>query len=214
MTQREIGALVERGLHSKGYLRQANEDPLMLNLYLNKSMDEILDTILEGLRTGSFEDSTIRIEDTRRLKGVTTLTKVVPNTSFLSGDRYSFSGVTDYRDWIKFRVGVTSEYSSGIVYTKVRIVDEEEVDDLMLDTYKTTSYDSPIATIVGSEIRVYTNGFTLSTGELMYLKKITKFDIVTNALVEYDAPPRIVNAVVDRTVELILKDSRFISRAS
>ena len=212
MTQREIGALVERGLHSKGYLRQANEDVDIINLYLNKSINEVYDSILEGLRNGNFEDSSIRIEDTRRLKDIATLTKVSPNTSFLSGERYDFSGVTEYRDWIKFTTNVTSIYNASPVATKVRIVDEESVDILNLDTYHKTDYDSPLGTIVGDEVRVYTDSFTLGDGELMYLKKATKFDLVGQALVEYDAPIRIVNEVIDRTVLSILKDSRFISR--
>ena len=207
MKQKEVRALVERGLHTEGFKRYANITADIINLYLNKSTDEVYDAILEGLRKGSFDDNLVRMEDTRLLKEIVSLSKVTPNNTFLEGEYYLLSDATDYRDAISFRVNVTSDYLANPAYTKVRIYDDERIDDLLNDSYHATSYDSPLARIIGDQIRVYTNDdFTIDGGSLLFMKQAVEFDVETNAEDEYPTSTRIVNAIIDRTIAEILKN--------
>lgn len=214
MTQNEIRVLVERGLHTQGFRRYANLDVKILNLYLNKSMNEYLDSVLMYLRGGvGFEDSTVSITDLEDLKGTNPLAKVAP-TTFLSGESYLIAAKTGdvYRDWVKFTTEITSDYYTSAQYIKVRIVDGEFVDDLFQDGYHTTSYKSPIGIIEGGEVKVYKNDdFTLGDGSLTYLKVPTAFDVVTKATDTYPLNNRIVNTVIDLTVRAMLVDRQIIA---
>lgn len=213
MTQKEIQVLVERGLHTKGYLRVGNIDSQILDLYLNQSINKILDSILEGLRNGNFEDSIIRMEDTIPFKTIAPMSKLSPNTVFTDGEVYTLSGnsITDYRDWIKFRVDVTSEYASSAKSRKIRIYDEEVSDELLEDTFHKTTYKSPVGFMYSRQIRVYTNSdYTLGVGELVYLKKPVEFNVGTDGDVEYEVSSRVINAVIAETVAVMLKDSKLL----
>jgi len=213
MLQKEIRVLVERGLHTQGFLRYGNLDPQLLNLYLNKSINEYLDSMLVGLREGDFEDSTILITDLEKLKGIVTLSKE-STSAFSDSESYVIAAKSGdiYREWLKFKVQVTSKYLKTPTYKKIRIVDEEYVDDLLDDTYHKTSYESPLATIIDGRVRVYKNSdFTVGDGELIYLKEPVKFNVIVDADVEYNLPSRIVNAVIERTVQAMRQDDNIIA---
>jgi fructose-1,6-bisphosphatase len=208
MKQKEIRVLVERGLHTEGYRRFSNIDPPIINLYLKKNLNRYLDSLLKNLRKEGFEDSTTAITDTAQLKSVVSIPVDSPN-QFSEGQSYTIAAKSGevYRDWIRFTVSVTSEYLASAETKKVRILDDEFVTDLLKDTYHKTRYESPLGTIIGNSIRVYTNSdFSVGSGELVYIRKFDEFDVVGSAEDEYPLPDRILNDVIDMTVLEIKKD--------
>ena len=135
-------------------------------------------------------------------------------SSFSEGETFSLSdnSITDYRDYIRLKVSITSPYYSSPKMVKVRIYDAERIDDLLEDTYHKPTYKSPVGTLYDDEIWVYTgDGITsIGNGELVYINNPVEFDLVNNGSDEYEATNRVVNLLIDMTIQNYLKDEKLI----
>jgi len=202
MTQKNIALLLETKLQTLGYFLQGNMEPEEVGLMLDNKTSDFIDEVLAGLRRmevngGSFESNSLRLDELRMLKVTSGL--ITPESGATEGQSW-FSLPDDYRDYIIIKSTVSADCLASNVVKKARVVQSDELQDLLDDTYHTTKIESPVSEIEDNLVKVYLNDFTIPNIRIQYIKEPEKFNVKDNGNQEYPLAEKAVYRIIDKAV--------------
>ena len=202
MTQKNIALLLETKLQTLGYFLQGNMEPEEVGLMLDNKTSDFIDEVLAGLRRaevngGSFESNSLRLDELRMLK--VTSDPITPESGATDGQSW-FELPDDYRDYIVIKTTVSTDCLTSDVVKKARVIQSDELQDLLDDTYHTTKIESPVSEIEDDLVKVYLNDFTIPNIRIQYIKKPEKFDVVANGGNEYPLADKAIYRIIDKAV--------------
>jgi len=202
MTQKNIARLLETKLQTLGYFLQGNMEPEEVDLMLDNKTSDFIDEVIAGLRRveidgGSFESNSLRLDELRRLK--VTSDPITPESGATDGQAW-FKLPTEYRDYIIIKATVEAECLEEAVVRKARIIQSDELQELLDDTYHTTKIQSPVSEIENDLVKIYLDDFTIKDIIVQYIKKPENFNVKTNGASEYPLSDKAMYRIIDKAV--------------
>lgn len=135
--------------------------------FLNQAQEQFIEERWNKNTTepNDFQDIQKEIDDLRALSKSATPT-MVPLDDYVHGDLPE-----DYRHAISVSAYVRKNVSCPIINSQARIVRQPDLYAVLTDPFSKSILESPVSTIVGSKLRIYVSGFTVSGVILDYLKQ-------------------------------------------
>lgn len=212
MTILEAHTLIQLGLQEFGSFIHQDFEPSEIDIAINKTIGDI---IAESVSHGERRRRQVvvgRAENQASLDAFRVLEvfdKDLPLLPFNEGFISTLPGGAgeEYLHLLHGKVKVSSDDCPTPVWVDYRVLDTKSLRRLLNTGLATTVLESPIASISGDSVRVYTLGkFTIEEHQISYYRKpaVVDFDNPPNGAGNIEFDYSMSNRIIDRTARYLV----------